>query len=65
MDDGKSSSFSNLQNILKQAYSENPDDQQKAAISLSKAVEGTFFPALSFGPLAHAICRLLPSKNRT
>jgi hypothetical protein len=65
MQEGKGTSFSSLQNLLKQAYSENPDDQQKAAISLAKAVEGTVFPAVSFGPLAHAICKLIPSKNRT
>ena len=23
------------------------------------------FPAVSFGPLAHAFCRLVPSQNRT
>ena len=66
IEEGKSSSsFSALQNLLKLSYSENPDDQQRAAISLAKAVDGTFFPAVSFGPLSHAICRLIPSKNRT
>ena len=64
MEEGKSS-FTTLQHLLKLSYSDNPDDQQKAAISLAKAVEGTFFPAVSFGPLSHAISRLIPSKNRT
>jgi hypothetical protein len=54
-----------MQHLLKLAYSENPDDQQKAAIDLSKMVEGTVFPAFSFGPLSHALCKLIPSRNRT
>lgn len=81
-------SFAVLQALLKQSYSEDPNELQKAAIELSrgtfilqsiqnffailffqyiyrKAVEGTLFPAVSFGPIAHAICRLMPSKNRT
>jgi hypothetical protein len=41
------------------------EEQQRAAIALAKAVEGTVFPAVSFGPLAHALCRLVPSQNRT
>jgi hypothetical protein len=28
-------------------------------------VEGTVFPAVSFGPISHALCRLVPSRNRT
>ena len=28
-------------------------------------MNGTVFPAVSFGPLAHALCRLIPSSNRT
>lgn len=83
MEENKTS-FATLQHLLKQSYSDNPDDQvrsvvipcslrhiptfklqQKAAIALAKTVEGTVFPAVSFGPLAHAICRLIPSKNRT
>ena len=37
----------------------------KAAIELARLVEGTVFPAVSFGPLSHALCRLVPNKNRT
>eukprot|EP01031_Cornospumella_fuschlensis_P040285 gene40285-49085_t len=59
------SSFSTLQHLLKLSYSESAEDQQKAAIELSKLVDGTVFPAVSFGPLAHALCRLVPSSNRT
>ncbi len=65
MDETSSSSFSTLQHLLKLSYSENPEDQQKAAIDLAKLVDGTVFPAVSFGPLAHALCRLVPSTNRT
>lgn len=35
------------------------------ALDLSKLVQGTVFPAVSFGPLSHALCRLIPSTNRT
>jgi len=35
------------------------------ALDLSKLVQGTVFPAVSFGPLAHALCKLIPSTNRT
>jgi hypothetical protein len=59
------SSFSALQHLLKLSYSENIEDQQKAAVELAKLVDGTVFPAVSFGPLAHALCRLVPSPNRT
>jgi hypothetical protein len=66
MDESRSSnSFSALQHLLKLSYSEDPEEQQKAAIQLAKAVEGNVFPAVSFGPLAHALCRLVPSQNRT
>jgi hypothetical protein len=34
-------------------------------MDLSRMVEGTVFPAFSFGPLSHALCRLIPSHNRT
>ena len=34
-------------------------------MDLSRMVEGTIFPAFSFGPISHALCRLVPSKNRT
>jgi hypothetical protein len=40
-------------------------DQQKAAVELARLVDGTVFPAVSFGPLAHALCKLIPSNNRT
>jgi hypothetical protein len=30
-----------------------------------RLVEGTVFPAVSFGPISHALCRLVPSSNRT
>lgn len=63
--DERASTFSTLQHLLQLAYSENPEDQQKAAVDLSKLVNGTVFPAVSFGPLAHALCRLVPSNNRT
>jgi hypothetical protein len=63
--DERSSTFSTLQHLLQLSYSENPEDQQKAAVDLSKLVNGTVFPAVSFGPLAHAMCRLIPSSNRT
>ena len=35
------------------------------ALDLSKLVQGTVFPVVSFGPLAHALCRLIPSTKRT
>jgi len=57
--------FSTLQHLLQLSYSDNPEEQQKAAVELAKLVEGTVFPAVSFGPLAHAFCRLVPSQNRT
>lgn len=69
--------FSQLQHLLQLSYSENPDDQQKvtllltphpllqAAIDMVRLVEGTVFPAVSFGPISHALCRLVPSTNRT
>ncbi len=65
MEEHSSSSFSTLQHLLKLSYSENTEDQQKAAVDLAKLVDGTVFPAVSFGPLAHALCRLVPSSNRT
>ena len=58
-------SFSTLQHLLQLSYSENSEDQQKAAIELARLIEGTVFPAVSFGPLVHALSRLIPSKNRT
>jgi hypothetical protein len=56
-------SFSALQKNLQLAYSTNVDDQMVAAENLAKLVETTTFPAVSFGPLAHALCRLLPSPS--
>lgn len=62
----KKCSFSLLQHLLQLSYSTNPQDQQKAAVDLAQLVDGTaVFPAVSFGPLAHALCRLVPSSNRT
>lgn len=59
-------SFSQLQHLLKMSYSENPEDLQQAAIDMAHLVEGaTVFPAVSFGPISHALCRLVPSSNRT
>ncbi len=63
--DETSGTFSHLQHLLQLAYSDDQEDQQKAAVNLSRLIEGTVFPAVSFGPLAHALCRLLPSQNRT
>jgi hypothetical protein len=60
-----STSFSSLQHLLQLSYSESPEEQQRAAVDLARLVETTSFPAVSFGPLAHALCRLVPSTNRT
>lgn len=57
--------FSQLQHLLQLSYSDKIEDQQKTAMELSKLVETTVFPVVSFGPLSHALCRLLPSSNRT
>ena len=51
------SSFSALQKNLQLAYCNNPDDQHLAAENLAKLVSNTTFPVVSFGPLAHALCR--------
>lgn len=56
---------STLQYLLNLSHSEQPEDQQKAAIELSKLVDGAVFPAISYSPLIHAIKRLLPNSNRT
>jgi hypothetical protein len=76
--EGSAGNFSQLQHLLQLAYSENSEDQQKvglaidvldffikAAIDMVRLVEGTVFPAVSFGPISHALCRLVPSSNRT
>ncbi|CAM9542497.1 unnamed protein product, partial [Heterosigma akashiwo] len=57
--------ISTLQYLLKLAHSDDINDQEKAAVELSKFVSGTVFPAVSFGPLAHALCRLIPSESNT
>ena len=63
---GGVASFATLQHLLRLSYSDNPEEQQKAAVDLARLVEKTtIFPAASFGPLAHALCRLMPNKNRT
>ena len=40
-------------------------DQEKAAVELAGLVETTDFPSVSFGPVAHALCHLISSSNRT
>ena len=51
---------------LQLSYSTNPEDQQRAAIDMAHLVEGSsVFPAVSFGPISHALCKLVPSTNRT
>uniref|UniRef100_A0A7S2S7X2 Armadillo repeat-containing protein 8 n=1 Tax=Rhizochromulina marina TaxID=1034831 RepID=A0A7S2S7X2_9STRA len=55
---------STLQHLLKLSHSTDLGEQQKAALELSRLVETTVFPAVSFGPLAHALCRLVPNENR-
>ncbi len=57
--------FATLQQLLQLAYSDDPENQQKSAMDLVKLIDGTPFPAVSFGPLTHALCKLLPSTNRT
>ena len=59
------SSFSQLQNVLQLTYSKDLKDQQRAAIDLANLVDGSVFPAVSFGPVAHALCRLVPSTDIT
>lgn len=56
--------FSALQDLIKLTHSTNPQDKHKAAASISRLCEAQSFPASSFGPLSHALCRLLPSNNR-
>mmetsp|Transcript_6725 Transcript_6725/g.8338 ORF Transcript_6725/g.8338 Transcript_6725/m.8338 type:complete len:338 (-) Transcript_6725:701-1714(-) len=64
-EEGRGAHISTLQHLLKIAHSTQISDQQKAALELSKLVEGTVFPAVSFGPLAHALCRLVPSEQQS
>lgn len=58
-------SFSALQYLLKLSYSIEAADQEKAAVELAGLVETTEFPSVSFGPVAHALCHLISSSNRT
>lgn len=58
-------SLSHLQGVLQLAHSPETADQQQAAIELAQLIERAPLPALSFAPVAHALCRLLPSTNRT
>jgi len=63
MSDGNNKTFSALQHLLTLAYSTEDEDQEVAARDLAKLVEGVSFPSVSFGPLAHALCRLVSSSN--
>lgn len=58
-------SLSHLQGVLQLSHSQEIADQQQAAIELATLLEKAPLPAFSFGPVAHALCRLLPSRNRT
>lgn len=64
--EGGVGSFSELQHLLQLSYSTKSEDQQRAAIDMAHLVEGaSVFPAVSFGPISHALCKLVPSTNRT
>ncbi len=63
MSSGSNKSFSTLQHLLQLAYSGEEDEQEMAARELAKLVEGVSFPSVSFGPLVHALCRLVSSAN--
>ncbi len=56
--------LSQLQGVLKLAHSQEVADQQQAAMELAALVERSPLPALSFAPVAHALCRLLPNQSR-
>jgi len=58
-------SFSALQYLLQLSYSIEADEQERAAVELARLAEKTEFPAVSYGPLLHALCHLIPSQNRT
>ncbi len=59
-------SITQLQWVLQMAHSVEPADQQKAAMELNSMIEGTTrFPLVSFAPMAHSLCRLLPSQDQT
>ena len=60
-----SGSFSQLQYLLQLAHSEKLEEQQKASVNLVRLVEGNVFPAVSFGPLTHSLCKLVPNPDRT
>lgn len=53
-----------LMGVLKLAHSQELADQQQAAIELAALLDKPL-PALSFAPVAHALCKLLPTANRT
>lgn len=57
--------LSQLQGVLKLAHSQELADQQQAAIELAALITKAPLPALSFAPVAHALCKLLPSASRT
>ena len=55
-----------VKRIVSLAHSQDVADQQKAATDLNTLIGGNaFFPMISFAPMAHALCRLLPSHDRT
>jgi len=58
-------STSALQMVLKLAHAPDVASQQRAALELGKLVDGASLPAVSVGPVAHALCRLVPSEHRT
>jgi hypothetical protein len=47
------------------SISQEVADQQQAAIELAELIAKSPLPALSFAPVAHALCCLLSSGNRT
>jgi len=56
--------ISTLQLLLRAAHSTELNEQHRAALQLSKLVDSFGpLPAVSFGPLVHALCRLLPSED--
>jgi len=56
--------ISALQALLKAAHSADVANQIKAAQQLSRLVEKNVFPAVSFGPLVHALSKLVRSEER-
>jgi hypothetical protein len=55
--------ISTLQFLLRAAHSADAEQQERAARQLATLVESTVFPAVSFGPLVHALTRLIPSEH--